>query len=177
MATSLARRVQLVIDHRLRSPLSCSGSRTLSPACLAIWLASGQRTHRERVFTVRCASAAYSMIRNAFIFLTAANRLPRPSEGRNGTLCVFIVFIGSGRFNHRRWRVSQTFEREVTYRKVPARPSASLVMAITECQAAREEPPPPLSVAVSDVPYQVAGDRRVHSCVSSLQVCGCEKRT
>ena len=89
--------------------------------------------------------------------------------------CLLSVF-GSGRFNHRRWRVSQTFEREITHRKVPARPSASLVMAITECQAAREEPPPPLSVAVSDVPYQVAGDRRVHSCVPSLQVCGCEVR-
>ena len=88
--------------------------------------------------------------------------------------CLLSVF-GLGHFNHRRWRVSQTFEREITHCKVPAMPSASLVMAITECQAAREEPLP-LSVAVSDVAYQVAGDRRVHSCVPSLQVCGCEVR-
>ena len=55
-----------------------------------------------------------------------------------------------------------------------AKPSAALVISITECQAAREEPPASLAVAFFDQPYQVAGDRRVRTCVSNPQVCGYE---
>ena len=105
-----------------------------------------------------------SIIRNAFIFLTAANRLPWPSEGSSGTLCVFyclslarVVLIFAfvscpeavlacperdpckNSATGDRGRAGDL--REVTHRLVSAKPSATLVTPITEFQAAREELP------------------------------------
>ena len=43
-------------------------------------------------------STAYSIIRNVFISLTAAQWLPWPSEDSNGALCVFTICLWLGSF-------------------------------------------------------------------------------
>ena len=54
----------------------------------------------KRIFTILRATVACSIIRSVFISITAPKRLPWPSEGSNGTLCVFIIclWLGSFRF-------------------------------------------------------------------------------